>query len=151
MNETEPLVSRLLAMKNLHHATLAYDAFIEHAQPETATTVSFKNAPADEAHSEPVYSNDSWLNFVRLVLLTVQRDGADLYKQLRGTYGAMCAEHKGFDDLLDDVGAAFFNIAKPRKQGNMLQDLMSSLFAGPPGGGQQQPQLTGRPAGVELD
>ncbi|KAI8141722.1 hypothetical protein BJV82DRAFT_617283 [Fennellomyces sp. T-0311] len=148
------VVFQLLAMKNVHHASLAYTKFIEDASPEgTGAEAKIRRAPADEPISEPVYA-DSWLNFARLVLLTVQRDAADLFRQLRESYKPMTQEQKGFDELLDDIGEVFFNIPRPRKQGNMLQDLMSSLFAGGPPQPQRQ-QVTGgsRPGGsaMELD
>lgn len=92
-------VKRLLAMKNIHHATLAYQSFIQASNPpKTGSEVDVRHAPADEPVKEPVY-DDSWLNFTRLVLLTVQRDATDLFKQLRETYGAMCNEQKGFDEV----------------------------------------------------
>ncbi|KAI7856724.1 hypothetical protein BDC45DRAFT_566800 [Circinella umbellata] len=145
------VVFQLLAMKNVHHAILAYTQFIETAKPETTDTeAKVRRAPAEEPESEPVYS-DSWLNFTRLILLTVQRDASDLFQQLRESYKPLSQEQKGFEELLDDVGEVFFNIQRPRKQGNMLQDLMSSLFAGGPPQAQRQ-QITGsRQGGMELD
>ncbi|KAI9489591.1 hypothetical protein BDB00DRAFT_962183 [Zychaea mexicana] len=145
------VVFQLLAMKNVHHATLAYTQFIEEANPATTgTEAKVRRAPADEPETEPVYS-DSWLNFARLVLLTVQRDAVDLFRQLRESYKPMCQEQKGFDELLDDIGEVFFNIPRPRKQGNMLQDLMSSLFAGGPPQQQRQQITASRQGGMELD
>ncbi|KAI8141723.1 hypothetical protein BJV82DRAFT_670242 [Fennellomyces sp. T-0311] len=104
--------------------------FIEDTGPEGAgAEAKTCRALVNEPVSEPVYAG-SWLNFVRLVLLTVQRDVADPFRQLKGSYKPMTQEQKGFDELLDDIGEVFFNIPRPRKQGNMLQDLMSSLFVG---------------------
>ncbi|KAI7884266.1 DUF410-domain-containing protein [Lichtheimia hyalospora FSU 10163] len=141
------VVFQLLAMKNIHHATLAYQSFIQASNPpKTGSEVDVRHAPADEPVKEPVY-DDSWLNFTGLVLLTVQRDATDLFKQLRETYGAMCNEQKGFDELLDDIGAVFFNIPRPKKQANLLQDLMKGLFTGGPNPPQQQQ----RQVGMELD
>ncbi|KAI9320065.1 hypothetical protein BX666DRAFT_1918887 [Dichotomocladium elegans] len=132
------IVFQLLALRNIHHATLAYKSYVEAAKPNVLTTdATVRRAPADEPVSEPIY-DDSWLNFTRLILLTVQRDAADLFKHLRETYAAMSRELKGYDELLDDIGEVFFKIPKPKKQGNVLQDLMRGLFSGGPAPQQQQ-------------
>jgi hypothetical protein len=41
--------------------------------------------------------------------------------------------------LIEEIGLEFFNIPKPKKQGNMLQDMMANLFGG--GGGSGAPQI----------
>ncbi|KAI8381434.1 uncharacterized protein BYT42DRAFT_531297 [Radiomyces spectabilis] len=141
------IVLQLLAMKNIHHATLALASYVKAAQPKTTESLPFRCAPADEPVQLPVY-DDSWTNFAQLMLLTCQRDSADFFRQLRTKYNELYGPHKGFDELLDDIGAVFFNIPKPRKQGNMLQDLMSSLFSGPPAPAPQQRRVA---SGMELD
>jgi hypothetical protein len=131
-------------MKSVRHATLAFNSFIETAKLPIQGESDFRYSPAGETVKIATY-NDSWLNFTQMVLLTVQRDAAALFKELKSTYAPMYHQHAGFDDLIDDIGAAFFNIQKPRKQGNMMQDLMNSLFAG--GGGPPAPrQVAGSPS-----
>lgn len=90
---------RLLAFKNIHHATVAYSKYLEEAHPDTADTkASVRRAPAEEATDEPVYL-DSWVNFTRLTLLTIQRDAADLFRQLRAAYAELTRQQKGMDDV----------------------------------------------------
>ncbi|KAI8060861.1 hypothetical protein BC940DRAFT_311271 [Gongronella butleri] len=125
------VVLQYLAMKSIRHATLALDKFVQIANVTPKQEHAFKFTPAGETVQVASY-DDSWLNFAQLLLLTVQRDGSNLFLELKKTYGALYQSQKGFDDLMDDIGAAFFNIAKPRKQGNVMQDLMSSLFGGAP-------------------
>ncbi|KAI8342627.1 hypothetical protein BC941DRAFT_413339 [Chlamydoabsidia padenii] len=126
-------VLQYIAMKSVRHATMAFNSFINTANTSipVQSKVDFRYSPAGDTVKITTF-NDSWLNFTQLVLLTVQRDGAALFKELKSTYGPMYHQHAGFDDLIDDIGAAFYNIQKPRKQGNMMQDLMNSLFAGGP-------------------
>ncbi|KAI9299522.1 hypothetical protein BJ944DRAFT_136042, partial [Cunninghamella echinulata] len=125
------VVLQYLAMKGIHHATLAFNSFLKVAANNAPVTgqVDFRYSPAGDITKVPTYE-DSWLNFIQLVLLTVQRDASNMFVQLKSTYGSLYQSQKGFDDLIDDIGAAFFNIQKPRKQGNIMQDLMNSLFAG---------------------
>lgn len=142
-------------MKSIHHATLAFNSFLKTVDNLTVTgQVDFKYAPAGETTKLPTYE-DSWLNFTQLVLVTVQRDASNMFVQLKSTYGSLYQSQKGFDDLIDDIGAAFFNIQKPRKQGNIMQDLMNSLFAGPPAagaaGGNSNKQLGGGSPSLGLD
>lgn len=133
-------------MKSIRHATLTFNHFIKTANLPTQSQAEYRYSPAGEAVQVPTY-NDSWLNFTQLILLTVQRDGSALFQQLKSTYGPMYHQQKGFDELIDDIGAAFFNIQKPKKQGNMMQDLMNSLFAGgPPSSGNAPRQVTGSPS-----
>ncbi|KAG0169235.1 hypothetical protein DFQ28_003463 [Apophysomyces sp. BC1034] len=122
-----------LAMKNVHHATIMFKSFIQTQSRSPKATSKVRRAPADEPTDFLVY-DDAWLNFSQLLLLTIQRDAAELFKQLTQKYAELYRDEKGFEELLEDIGLVFFNIAKPRKQANMLQDLMSSLFAGPPPG-----------------
>ncbi|CAO3624891.1 unnamed protein product [Cunninghamella echinulata] len=148
------VVLQYLAMKGVHHATLAFNSFLKVAASNAPVTdhVDFRYTPAGDITKVPTYE-DSWLNFTQLVLLTVQRDASNMFVQLKSTYGSLYQSQKGFDDLIDDIGAAFFNIQKPRKQGNIMQDLMNSLFAGgpPPGpssgaANNANKQVTGSPS-----
>ncbi|KAI7866296.1 hypothetical protein BDF14DRAFT_1728739 [Spinellus fusiger] len=123
-------VLQYLAMKSIHHASLAFNSFLaSESQPQYGRGQVMMALA--EAPTELVIYTDHWLNFSQLMLLTVQRDASDLFVQLRKNYESVYREHKGFDELLDDIANVFFNIPKPRRQGNMLQDMLSSLFAGP--------------------
>ncbi|KAF7720496.1 hypothetical protein EC973_008018 [Apophysomyces ossiformis] len=141
-----------LAMKNVHHATIMFKSFIKAQTLSSKATFKVRRAPVDEPTDFRVY-DDAWINFSQLLLLTVQRDANELFRQLTQKYGDMYRQEKGFEELLEDIGLVFFNIPKPRKQANMLQDLMSSLFAGPPQGSAPAgiAPKPGRSSNVDLD
>jgi hypothetical protein len=123
---------RLLAMKNIHYANLAYQAFTKRLDvSEKVGEAPYKPAPAEQSINITIYK-DSLVNFSQLLILTAQRDAGELFKRLKSKYApAFSQESKfDFDEALADFGLAFFNIQKPRNQGNVLQDLMSSLFSG---------------------
>lgn len=81
------------------------------------------------------------LNFLSLLMLTIQRASADLFKQLTAHYAAQIREVGIWDDFLAQIGEQYFSIKIPR-QGNPLLDMMGSMLFG---GGQGQGQAGGRP------
>jgi len=126
-------VMQLLAMKNIHYANLAFQAFVNCLDSgEKIGQIPYKPAPADEHINIAIYK-DSMINFTQLLILTAQRDASDLYRSLKSKYSPVWSTDSGldFDEALSDFALVFFNVQKPRNQGNVLQDLMSSLFAGP--------------------
>ncbi|KAI9284212.1 hypothetical protein BC943DRAFT_326573 [Umbelopsis sp. AD052] len=147
-------IMQLLAMKNIHYANLAFSAFAKRLDAsEKIGAVPYKPAPADDHVNIPIYQ-DSLINFSQLLILTAQRDGADHFRSLKSKYSPAWSKENGFDfdEALSDFGLVFFNIQKPRNQGNVLQDLMSNLFGGsaPAAGGSRRvtaPSSTG----TELD
>lgn len=72
------------------------------------------------------------MNFLGLLLLAIQRGGADLYKQLAKHYAIHIKELGMWDDALAQIGELYFGIKIP-KQGNPLFDMMGSMLFG--GGG----------------
>ncbi|MCJ1400631.1 hypothetical protein MMC11_003839 [Xylographa trunciseda] len=72
------------------------------------------------------------MNFLGLLLLAVQRGGADLYRQLAKHYAVHIKEVGMWDDALAQIGELYFGIKIP-KQGNPLFDMMGSMLFG--GGG----------------
>ncbi|SPO00625.1 related to DUF410 domain protein [Cephalotrichum gorgonifer] len=90
------------------------------------------------------------LNFLSLLLLAVQRGGAELYKQLITKYSAHLRESGTWFDSLDAIAEMYFGVKRPR-QGNPLFDMMGSLFGGGGGGGAQQPRRVEAPPSVGLD
>ncbi|KAJ5449607.1 uncharacterized protein N7458_006056 [Penicillium daleae] len=95
------------------------------------------------------------LNFLSLLMLTIQRASADLFKQLTAKYAVEIREVGIWDDFLAQIGEQYFSIKIPR-QGNPLLDMMGSMLFG---GGQGQGQAGGRstkkveapPSSMELD
>jgi hypothetical protein len=119
-------------MKNIHYANLAFKTFVKRLDDsEKIGDVPYKPAPADQHINIPIYK-DSLINFTQLLILTAQRDGSDLFRSLKSKYSPAWSADNGFDfdEALSDFGLVFFNIQKPRNQGNVLQDLMSNLFGG---------------------
>jgi hypothetical protein len=148
-------------MKNIHYANLAFKTFVKRLDAsEKIGDVPYKPAPADQHINIPIYK-DSLINFTQLLILTAQRDGSDLFRSLKSKYSPAWSADNGFDfdEALSDFGLVFFNIQKPRNQGNVLQDLMSNLFGGGPaansGSNTGSRRVTGSSgpsaAGTELD
>lgn len=80
-----------------------------------------------------VFPSIPLLNFLGLLLLAVQRGGADLYRQLATKYAANLREvEASWQESLDMIAEMYFGITKPRPM-NPLMDLMSGFFGG--GGG----------------
>ena len=72
------------------------------------------------------------MNFLGLLVLAIQRGGADLYRQLAKHYAVHIKEIGMWDDALAQIGELYFGIKIP-KQGNPLFDMMGSMLFG--GGG----------------
>lgn len=97
------------------------------------------------------------LNFINMLLLTIQRGNAELYRQLTAHYSSQIQEVSIWDDALAHFGEQYFGIKVPR-QGNPLFDMMGSmLFGGGQGGagGRRGPEAPSRrveaPRNMELD
>ncbi|KAG1303889.1 hypothetical protein G6F64_009677 [Rhizopus arrhizus] len=141
------VVLQYVASKDIHYANLAYTNFIKAGNQPTAAQLKVRRAPADEPSDIDVYG-DSWINFTQLLLLTIQRDASDLFKELKSKYQGLYGSESNFIELMDDIGLVYFNIPKPRKQSNMLQEMMANLFGG---GGSGAPQIGNGGSKVDLD
>lgn len=80
-----------------------------------------------------VYPALPLLNFISMLLLTVQRGSADLFRQLTAHYAAQIQDVGIWDDFLAQIGEQYFGIKVPR-QGNPLMDMMSNMLFGGQGG-----------------
>lgn len=69
------------------------------------------------------------LNFIGLLLPTIQRGSADLFKQLTTHYASQIRDVGIWDDALAQIGELYFAIKIPR-QGNPLLDMMGNMFFG---------------------
>ena len=100
------------------------------------------------------------VNFISMLLLTIQRGSSDLFKQLTAHYASQIRDVGLWDDALSQLGEQYFAIKVPR-QSNPLLDMMSGMLFG---GGQDNagtrkaPQGRGGskrveapPASLELD
>ncbi|KAL2007210.1 hypothetical protein VTN00DRAFT_8648 [Thermoascus crustaceus] len=107
-----------------------------------------------------VYPSLPLLNFISLLLLTIQRGSADLFRQLTAHYASQIEEIGIWDDALAQIGEMYFGLKVPR-QGNPLLDMMGNmLFGGGQSGGSQRPgghargaskKVEAAPASMELD
>ncbi|KAJ5204032.1 uncharacterized protein N7498_004911 [Penicillium cinerascens] len=99
------------------------------------------------------------LNFLNMLLLTIQRGSADLFRQLTAQYAPQIRDVGIWDDALAQIGEQYFAIKIP-KQGNPLLDMMGNMFFGGGGqdnaGGRRGPQSRAKtveapPSNMELD
>lgn len=105
-----------------------------------------------------VYPALPLLNYLGILLLTIQRGSADLFRQLNSHYGAQIKEMDIWNDALAQIGEQYFGIQIPR-QTNPLMDMMSGmLFGGGQGSGGARGQSRGSakkveapPSSMELD
>ena len=93
-----------------------------------------------------LYPSLPLLNFLGLLLLAIQRGGADLYKQLTKHHGPYIKEVGIWDEALAQIGETYFGIKIPRP-GNPLFDMMGSMLFG--GGGGSSKPATPKPKKVE--
>jgi len=93
-----------------------------------------------------IYPSLPLLNFLGLLLLAIQKGGADLFRQLRSHYAVHIREVGTWDEALESVAEMYFGIAPPR-QGNPLLDMMGSMFGGgAPPKKQQTKRVTATPS-----
>lgn len=57
-----------------------------------------RRAPADEPTPVAIFA-DPWMNFTQMVLLTVQRDGKDLFLELKAKYQALYGNEANFVEV----------------------------------------------------
>ncbi len=84
-----------------------------------------------------VYPSLPLLNFLGLLLLAIQRGGADLFRQLTKHYAPHIKDVGTWDDALAQTGEMYFGIKIPRP-GNPLFEMMGSMLFGG-GGGSPKP------------
>lgn len=80
-----------------------------------------------------VYPSLPLLNFLALLLLSVERGDPSLYRQLKSHY-APDLKDVNWTEALDQIGEMYFGIKIPR-QGNPMFDMMGNMFGGGMGGG----------------
>ncbi|KAF4549001.1 Hypothetical protein D9617_24g017150 [Elsinoe fawcettii] len=94
-----------------------------------------------------VYPSLPLMNFLGLLLLSIQRSSADLFKQLKAQYASQIKEVGSWDEALAQLGEMYFQIKIP-SQSNPLMDMMGSfLMGGGMGGGGQKKPPAGRGSG----
>lgn len=140
-------------IRSANKALLIFISRLSAANPQLGVQdVSSANSDARVFPALPL------LNFISLLLLTIQRGSADLFRQLTAHYAAQIKEVGIWDDALAQIGEQYFAIKIPR-QGNPLMDMMSGmLFGGGQGkaGGRGASQRAAKkveapPSSMELD
>ncbi|CAO2649566.1 Nn.00g069510.m01.CDS01 [Neocucurbitaria sp. VM-36] len=98
-----------------------------------------------------VYPSLPLLNFLGLLLLSVERGDPSLYRQLKSHY-ATDLKDVNWNEALDQIGEMYFGIKIPR-QGNPMFDMLGSMFGGGMGGGAKKPapSRSSAPAASRLD
>ncbi|KAI9328113.1 hypothetical protein DFJ73DRAFT_862265 [Zopfochytrium polystomum] len=126
----------LLAQKKLHKAHIAFETYAKSVQSQTpseATTAPFRpttDPAGSPAQQVPVFSH-RLATFVSLLLFVIQRDSLDQFTILRAEYRTALDIDEYLHALVDKIAAVWFNLG-PKQQPNIIEDLMKSLFAGPP-------------------
>lgn len=98
-----------------------------------------------------VYPSLPLMNFLGLLLLSIQRGSSDLFRQLKSQYASHIKEVGSWDEALAQIGEMYFGIKIP-SQSNPLMDMMGSFLmggGGGMGGGQKKaaaPKIGGPPA-----
>ncbi|ORZ34847.1 hypothetical protein BCR44DRAFT_127842 [Catenaria anguillulae PL171] len=124
-------VLQYLSSLRIAHALTLFNTFVRHLE-QIDPEIKSKSipTPATTTNHFTVYTSPV-LNFVHLVLLAAQRGPA-----AAGGYQALCGQYlaqpnASAQELLERVGETVFGMKSRRaQQGNMLQDLMSSLLGG---------------------
>jgi hypothetical protein len=146
-----------LLVGNLRNANKAFLIFTSRLSSSNASlgVQEVSSASSDVR----VFPSLPLLNFISMLLLTIQRGSADLFKQLTAHYASQIQEVGIWDDALSQIGEQYFAIEVPR-QGNPLLDMMGSMLFGGQnqGGSRRAPQgrsqsktVEAPPASMELD
>ncbi|KAJ5139079.1 uncharacterized protein N7515_003927 [Penicillium bovifimosum] len=133
-------------LRSANKALLIFTSRLSAANPQLGVQ-DISSASADAR----VFPALPLLNFISLLLLTIQRGSADLFRQLTAHYAAQIKEVGIWDDALAQIGEQYFAIKIPR-QGNPLMDMMSGMLFG----GQNKAQKPAKkveapPSSMELD
>jgi len=101
-------VFQYLALRNLRDANIVFEIFTKNCNNKTSPL----------------------LNFVRFLLMTLERDAYPLFQRLRERYMISLKRDSSFSQYLDQIGQVYFNV-KPRSEGfGILGDLMKSFLGG---------------------
>ncbi|KAJ3410662.1 hypothetical protein HDV05_003518 [Chytridiales sp. JEL 0842] len=147
-------VLALLSQKKLQKAHACFVTYTKDVQSasksSTTATVPFRSLhdPSNPTPTVdlPVFKS-RLANFTQVLLYACQREASDVFTTLRGEYREQLAIDGWLYTLVDRVADVWFGLG-PKKQPNLIEDLMKNLFGGPP------PQAnggSGKPALMEMD
>jgi len=138
-----------LLLNNVRDANKVLDIFSSNL---TESNKNLTNSLVESMTSEiRVFPSLPLFNFLRLLVLTVERGQADTFRNLRSHYASHLNDVPDWNEALDQIGEIYFDI-QIRRQQNLL-DMMGSMFGG---GGPAQPSGRPRlqaaaPSSAELD
>ncbi|KAI1498532.1 hypothetical protein F5X99DRAFT_318244 [Biscogniauxia marginata] len=146
-----------LLAANVRAANTSYRLFTSALNEDKQGQLGVQDVSSNSADIR-IYPSLPLLNFLGLLLLAVQRNSADLYRQLTAKYASHLKELDIWTEALDMIAEMYFGISKPR-QSNPLMDMMSGIFGGsggapPASGGARKPAInapTTMPAAEGLD
>ncbi|KXJ93119.1 hypothetical protein Micbo1qcDRAFT_161047 [Microdochium bolleyi] len=124
-----------LVTANVRAANASYRAFTSALSQDKGTQLNAQDVSSSSADIR-IYPSIPLLNFLGLLLLAVQRGGADVYRQLTTKYSTHLREVSSWHEQLELIAEMYFQIQRPR-QSNPLMDMMSGFFGG--GGGAAKP------------
>eukprot|EP00164_Ancoracysta_twista_P015399 GFYU01025446.1.p1 GENE.GFYU01025446.1~~GFYU01025446.1.p1 ORF type:complete len:295 (-),score=72.31 GFYU01025446.1:86-970(-) len=101
-------VLQYLCLTNLKDANIIFDS-VENSMPN-------KNAPI--------------LNFVRYLLLTLERDAYPLFSKLRDVYSTSLQRDPTFFQYLDHIAKVFFGVQPQTGMAGIFGDIMKSFMGG---------------------
>lgn len=143
-------------LRNAHKALVVFTSRLSSSNPSLGS-----QAVSSASSDVRIFPALPLLNFISMLLLTIQRASPDLFRQLTAHYASQINEIGIWDDALAQFGEQYFGIKVPR-QGNPLLDMMGNMFFGGGqeggSGGGRRPQGRGSskkveapPANMELD
>jgi len=71
------------------------------------------------------------INYIRFLLLTLQRDAVPLFEMLRKKYKPSIERDPDFQIYLDHIALVFYNVQPPKGMGNVFENLLKSFMGGP--------------------
>ncbi|KAF9583648.1 hypothetical protein BGW38_008944 [Lunasporangiospora selenospora] len=120
-----------LAQMNLRDANTVYKTFVERLPASYLASEQKLPSGSKKTKSTIQTFKSSLLNLTQILLLACETGDPMTYKQITARYKGVMSMDENFGALITTIGELFFGVQAPR-QANMLADLMSSLFAGPP-------------------
>lgn len=135
-----------LLLRNIRDAARVYTLFTKELVDNNSNLIvqEVQSSTTDAR----IFPSLPLLNFLGLLIVAVQRGGADLFRNLKSHYGTYLKDCPAWDEPLEQVGEIYFGIRIHRPTN--LFDMMGSMFGGggAPSGG--LPQLSSPPS-ADLD
>lgn len=114
-----------LATENIRDATAVAQAFLKLFDAQYSPESTNVAAGADTAIS--TYDGYPLFNFLQLLTLACRSKNPETFKRLQARYAQQLQGVPAWAPALAKIGQTFFGIV-PKRNGNMLEDLMGSFF-----------------------